>query len=205
MVEVIKEYGGQGSLTFFPNMIKKELLTMGLINITKVTNGQKAEAERIVREKFLTVLILNGANGSKYNDLKRSMNKNYVMGTRKYPEIQEVVLSSLNTSRPPPGWNRCKHEGSGNEGAAMFAQVGDDSWKEKITFHKCGKKGHLARECTNKQEGDLDEQLHTAIKEVEEDNDLDKGKNIFMQAKGMGKKPHKGKATHTGSSSTARA
>ncbi len=39
----------------------------------------------------------------------------------------------------------------------------------------------------------MGKQLHAAIKEVEEDNDPDEGKNIVVQAKGMGKKPHKGK------------
>jgi hypothetical protein len=30
MVEVIEEYGGAGSLPYFPNIIKKELMTKGI-------------------------------------------------------------------------------------------------------------------------------------------------------------------------------
>jgi hypothetical protein len=44
----------------------------------------------------------------------------------------------------------------------MFAQTDDDTWKKKITCHKCGKKGHLARECKSKNEP---EQVHANMEE----------------------------------------
>jgi hypothetical protein len=114
-----------------------------IVDVANAAPKEKAEARRIVREKFLAVLMLNGANGSKYNGLKRSMNENYVTGTSTYPESPEVVLHILHAYQPPPEWNRRKQEGVGEEGA-MFVQVGDDSWKANITCHECRKKGHLA-------------------------------------------------------------
>ena len=81
MVEVIEEYGGAGSLTYFPNMIKKELRTKS-IDMEKATGDEMKEAKKTVREKFLAALMLNGANCDKYGELKRSMAENYVTGTR---------------------------------------------------------------------------------------------------------------------------
>jgi hypothetical protein len=47
--------------------------------------------------------MLNGANASKYGELKRSMAENYVTGTSEYPESPEVVLCILNAYQPPAG------------------------------------------------------------------------------------------------------
>ncbi len=72
LVKVIKEYGGSGSITHFPNMIKKELeLKNPGIDMSKATPNQVKEAKKTVCKKFLAALILNGANGQKYGELKR--------------------------------------------------------------------------------------------------------------------------------------
>jgi hypothetical protein len=42
-----------------------------------------------LNEKFLAALMLNGANGTKYYDLKRSMKVNFVTGTSTYPKSLE--------------------------------------------------------------------------------------------------------------------
>jgi hypothetical protein len=61
MVEVIEEYGGAGLLMYFPAMIKKELKTNSL-TISGATSAQMEEAKKTLREKFLAVLMWNGAN-----------------------------------------------------------------------------------------------------------------------------------------------
>jgi len=75
MVEVIEEYGGTGLLTYFPNMIKKELMAKS-IDMDKATGDQMKEAKKTVSEKFLATLMLNGANPDKYGELKCSMAEN---------------------------------------------------------------------------------------------------------------------------------
>jgi hypothetical protein len=105
MVEVIEEYRGAGSLTYFPNMIKKELMAKSSA-MEKATGDEMKEAKKIVRKKFIAALMLNGANRDKYGELKRSMTENFVMGTSEYPESPEVVLCILNAYVPPVGWNR---------------------------------------------------------------------------------------------------
>jgi hypothetical protein len=73
--------------------------------MSKATPDELKEAKSIVRDKFLAALMLNGANAAKYNKLKRSIAKNYVTGTSKYPESPELIPCILNAYQPPPGWN----------------------------------------------------------------------------------------------------
>ncbi len=130
MVEVIEEYGGAGSLTYFPNLIKKELKTKG-IDMDKASGDEKKEAKKAVCDKFLAALMLNGANHDKYGEWKRGMAENYVTGTSEYPESTEAVLCILNAYGPPVGWNRRIKQEAGNpsDEGAMFAQSsGDDVW-----------------------------------------------------------------------------
>ena len=171
LVKVIKEYGGTGSLTYFPNMIKKELLSKNITDPSQALADELKEAKGIVRERFLAALMLNGANASKYSELKHSKAENYV-----------VVLHILNAYQPPARWNmnRCKQEaGAGTNEGAMFAQTDNDNWKADIECYKCGEKGHLAQECTKKKTKEA-EQMHATIAE-EEGQDLDEGENIFVQ------------------------
>ncbi len=107
MLEVIKEYGGAGSMTHIPNMLKQELETNGT-DLSKATSEQLKDGKETVRKKLLAALMLTGANGAKYNDLKLGMKENFVTGTSKYPKSPEAVLRILNAYQPPPGWNKCR-------------------------------------------------------------------------------------------------
>jgi hypothetical protein len=109
MLEVIEEYGGAGLMTHFLNMLKREIEADGT-DMSKATNEQMKEGKKAVREMFLAALMLSGANGAKYNDLKRGMKENFVMGTSMYPESPEAVLQILNAYVPPAGWNMCRQE-----------------------------------------------------------------------------------------------
>jgi hypothetical protein len=183
MVEVIEEYGGASLLTYFPNMIKKELTTKG-VDMDKASADEIQEAKKTVREKFLDTLLLNGANREKYGKLKRSMAENYVVGTSENPVSPEVILCILNAYIPPVGWNSCIKQDSGSpaEEEAMFAQSdGDNSWKANKTCHGRGIRGHLKRDCPNKKDKGQD-QIHANVKKEENPDDGD-GENLFVQQK----------------------
>ena len=59
MLEVIKEYGGAGLMTHFPNMLKRELEADGT-DMSKATNEQIKEGKKTIRKKFLAALKLVG-------------------------------------------------------------------------------------------------------------------------------------------------
>jgi hypothetical protein len=115
MLEVIEEYGGAGSMMRFPNMLKKEIESMGM-DLAKAMSNQLKQAKKTVRDKFLAALMLSRENGAKYDNLKRNMKENFVTGTSTYPESPEVVVRILNAYQPPAGWNRRKQDaGAGTE------------------------------------------------------------------------------------------
>jgi hypothetical protein len=127
MMEVIEEYGGAGSLTHFPNLLKRELEAIGL-DLSAATAEDLKEGKKNVQQKFLAALMLNGANGTKYNNLTRSMQENFVMGTSTYPGSREAVLRILNAYQPLVGWGKRRQDtGTGIEEGAMFAQIEGDN------------------------------------------------------------------------------
>ncbi len=102
MLKMIEEYGGTGSMTNFPNMLKQELDADG-IDLSKAMSDQVKEGKKTIRKKFLAALMLSRANGAKYNNLKQSMKENFVVGMSTYPESPEAVLRILNAYQPPAG------------------------------------------------------------------------------------------------------
>jgi hypothetical protein len=63
----------------------------------------------------------------------------------------------------------------------MFAQSDDrdKSWKENITCHKCGKKGHLARECKSKGDEEKRDQIHANVNNNNDEEEQEE--NLFAQ------------------------
>ncbi len=66
LIEVIEEYGGAGSLAHFPNMLKQELASKSVTDMSNATPDELKEAKGTVRDMFLAALMLNGANAAKY-------------------------------------------------------------------------------------------------------------------------------------------
>jgi hypothetical protein len=61
MLEVIKEYGGSGSMTHFSNVLKREIESDGT-DMSNTTNEHMKEGKKAVREKFRAALMLSGWN-----------------------------------------------------------------------------------------------------------------------------------------------
>ena len=148
------------------------------------------KGKKAVCEKFLAALMLSGASGTKYNDLKRGTRENFVTRTCTYSESPEAVHQILNTYQPPSKWNKCwqEAEAASKEGS-MFAQTGDggdNSWKSRQICHKCEERGHIAREFPLKEE--KQDQMRATIEgeEVSEEEDTNHGENIFVQKKEVG-------------------
>jgi hypothetical protein len=71
MLEVIKEYGGAGSMTHLPNMLKRELETNGT-DLSKTISEYLKDGKKTICKKFLAALMLSRANRAKHNDLKEA-------------------------------------------------------------------------------------------------------------------------------------
>ncbi len=78
-------------MTHFPNMLKRELEANGT-DLSKATSEQLKDRKKTVCKKLHSALMLSGANGAKYNDLKQGMKENFVTGISKYPKSHEAVL-----------------------------------------------------------------------------------------------------------------
>ena len=61
-IQVIEKYGGMDLMTHSPNMLKQELEADGT-DLSKTTTDQMKKGKKAIREKFLAVLMLSGANG----------------------------------------------------------------------------------------------------------------------------------------------
>jgi hypothetical protein len=158
------------------------------------------EGKKTVHKKFLTALMLNGANWNRYNNLQRSMKVNFVMGTSTYPESPEAVLCNLNACQPPAGWGKRRQDTrAGTKERAIIAQTeGDNSWKARVNCHNCGKKGHIAQECSERKQARNKEKTHANIQE-DGSNEDNKGKTYLCRSERIGS------STKIGSYWTARA
>ena len=104
LAKVIEEYGGAGSLIHFPNMIRKELVSKNITDMSKAMPNKLKEAKGAVRDKFLATLMLNGANAATCNELKRSMAENYVTERASTLRARSLYCaSSAHTSCRPGG------------------------------------------------------------------------------------------------------
>jgi hypothetical protein len=111
------------------------------------------------------------------------MAENYVMGTSEYLKSPEVVLHILTDYKPPAGWNKRRQDaGAASKEGTVFAQTKGNNWKANMTCHNCKKKGHIAQECPNKNEAQVNEQIHVNVQE----EDLDEGDNIHVQKEERG-------------------
>ena len=124
-------------------------------NLKQIEQTTVKDAERAVA---LTTLYLENADSTRYGQLKKKLENNFLMKQRNYPQTVAEAQTLLNGFRAETNKTH-PHQGSG----LAFAQGGaEGSDYSKMTCWKCGKKGHLSWEGKCKQE-DID--AHQAAKQ----------------------------------------
>ncbi len=83
-------------------------------------------------------------------------------GTSTYPKSPKAVLRIIDAYKPSAGWGKCRQDaGVGTKEVAMFAN--------KKNNHFYGKMGHIAPECPKRKGAAKEDQLHTNIQKVQEE------------------------------------
>jgi len=114
--------------------------------LAKKEKGAEAKKIATAQEKMLVGIFLRGSNNV---DLKAELNNSYLSGNDKYPKTIDEALSLMMHYQDGKGKKNSETMISRDEEqipasghATSFAQV-----VEKRTCFKCGKKGHIARNC----------------------------------------------------------
>jgi len=121
------------------------------------TAAQKSEVLTVAREKYLAMLMLDGANKERFKKMKEDMDLDYAKGQDTYPTTRNAVLRLLNsknnTVTKKPFVPR--HESSGEDNL-VFVQASD-----RRKCFRFGKGGHIAWDCI--EEKPAEEQMHTMV------------------------------------------
>jgi hypothetical protein len=175
--ETIETYGGLGAvgiiLTFLAQKMKDMHKEVTLADPDAPTDDERVEAMKAVREEFLGVLMLSGANRDKYSALKNELANQYCFGNDLYPKSVDQCLTMLNRctdnpTRPQPcPQHPPKTPPKAEDKVLVFAQGSDKkpvakssddapSSKSpssklsnrctvtKVMCRKCGKLGHMS-------------------------------------------------------------
>jgi hypothetical protein len=139
-VETIETYGGLGAVGEIPTFLKdkiKVLHAQGLIaDATNPTDNKRALAVGAVRQVYLAVLMLSGANRDCFSLFRTDLQNQFSYGNNLYPKTTDQCLSLLNrwTSAPP----RAKRDGTNAKAPTQPKQ----EVNEALVFAQDGAHGH---------------------------------------------------------------
>lgn len=170
LVDTALSYGS--SIGHSRALVGAELVKMGTTR-DSATPSQTNEAMELAQERYLSMLMLDGANYYKFKGLREELDNDYAKGTDTYPTNRNAVLRLLN-SRKTPSFPPQPNVRQG-DAAMMFAQ-GDGGRPDNRKCFRCGRKGHIATNCPAEKPGvndggnggEEDEHMHT-MRAVESD------------------------------------
>ena len=94
-------------------------------------------------------LLLIGTDHGRYGTMKNQMQQNMTMGTNNYPKSIDEIVNILNTFIKTNKNSYAKKNNYRAEGTEVaFTQARDLS---EVTCYHCGKKGHFAKICAEKE------------------------------------------------------
>ena len=88
---------GANVLVKIPCHLKDEIKSIFLINLEESIEDQINKIKKSLEKKISGCLFLIGADQSRYNNMKSTMQLNMVMGTNNYPHSLEERMNIMNT------------------------------------------------------------------------------------------------------------
>jgi hypothetical protein len=123
LVDTAESYGS--SIGMSRGLVNEELKRMGT-DRDGCTVAQRTQALAVAKEKYLAMLMLDGANKMRFGEMKEDMDLDYAKGQDTYPTTRNGVLRLLNSKNntviKAPAVPR--HE-SPEEDNMVFAQSSD--------------------------------------------------------------------------------
>ena len=145
LVDTIETYGGTGAIAITPTLVKHKLTEMQTnskcTDPDNPTSAELATAHKLVRDKFLAALMLDGANRDRYGALRNELTNQYGFGNNLYPKTVDQCLTMMNRcidgtpNRPGRGQQQPQKQDQPikqEEEALVFAQ-GSDKPDKKLT------------------------------------------------------------------------
>ena len=113
---------------------------------------------------YLDCAFISQADTRRYGRLKEELENDFTKGSDTYPQDMVKAYQLLNKYK---NWTP-KHQIQESTGVAFSQNVSvdkkKDDWKQKATFHHCGKKGHICPDCPEiKQDSEKDEPVFFRI------------------------------------------
>jgi hypothetical protein len=166
LIDTAESYAS--SIGMSRGLVNKELRRMGT-DRDGCTAEQRAQALAVVKEKYLAMLMLDGANMTRFREMKEDMDLDYAKGQDTYPTTRNGVLRLLNSKNNTvvKGPVVPRHESPGEDNM-VFAQSSDCR-----KCFRCKKPGHIAKDCT--KPAPSQEQMYTMVQGDGTARELDHG------------------------------
>ena len=149
---------------------------------TKIKEAATSDTEEVVRDKYHACIFLAGVDKARYGKLIDELNNAHLTGQENYPESVEAAMNMLSHRMDGDEKNVIiDFEEEEKLHETSFAQKGQHTGKN-VTCFNCGKKGHIAPNCPEK---DSDDESQSSA-----------GTSWYSQKSGKSTKTKKGKGLH---------
>ena len=97
-------------------------------------------------EEFLACLFILLADNGRYKGIKAELANDFTVGQFNYPKTVVAAKRLLTDYITPVNSTYVKQEPY-DAGVAFSETDRDNDWKNNVSFHRCGLKGHQIKEC----------------------------------------------------------
>ena len=126
------------------------------VRIAEKDSNYSADRTSVLKkeqQKMLAFMFMDGAHKKLYGAFMKKLHDDHSLGDAKYPETVEEALRVLSLKTTEP----VKIAPDAARGLSL-QQISKAEMRKKGLCYKCGKKGHLAKDCPEKDEDENDDE-----------------------------------------------